>query len=276
MTDFAGTSRKFEIGRVFQHTFGTIGNNFITFLGLSILLTGVPQALFALIQLDLLGGQTVVEATNQFNYVSILWAAGAGLVVWLSSMVLQAALVHGSIVGLNGRKASFADCLRTGLRHALPVLAITLISALGIMLGLLLLVIPGIFLMILWVVVVPVRVAENRGVFETFSRSARLTEGSRGMILVLFIVYVLLSWIFSAIMMALVMAVVGATGGLASGLAAMADKTSPVMMAVQVVASPLISAMSAMVGASGVAAIYYELRSIKEGAAPEQLASIFD
>ena len=39
---------------------------------------------------------------------------------------------------------------------------------------------------------------------------------------------------------------------------------------------PMMGSISAMTGAAGVAAVYFELRSIKEGLVPEELASIFD
>ncbi|HKD24272.1 MAG TPA: hypothetical protein VKB71_19785, partial [Rhizomicrobium sp.] len=38
----------------------------------------------------------------------------------------------------------------------------------------------------------------------------------------------------------------------------------------------VIQAVSAMVGGAGVATMYYQLRAIKEGIAPEKLAAVFD
>ncbi|MBI1407100.1 MAG: hypothetical protein GC145_13360 [Caulobacter sp.] len=266
MTDFASSTRKFDIGRIFERTFGAVGFNLLPFLGLALLLAGLPQAVLAYVQLDQLKA-----ADGELSVPHVLSLMAGGLVSLICSMTLQAAIIHGAVLDMNGRKARFADCLATGIRHFLPVLAISLLSGLGIVLGTLMLVIPGIFLAIAWVVVVPVRVVEHTGVFESFGRSMRLTEGSRWQILLLFIIFMVLSWIFGAIIMAIALGVAGGFGGLAS-----LQGPSTAMTIVQVVISPIVGAVSAMLGASGVAAIYSELRTIKEGVVPEQLTSVFD
>ncbi|MBX3479114.1 MAG: hypothetical protein KF842_01850 [Caulobacter sp.] len=266
MTDFGGSRRSFEIGRIFERTFGAVGFNFMPFLGLSLLLSGLPQAVFAYIQLENVKSTDGDFSPTYFGYLLVGW-----LVALVCSMTLQAAIIHGAVLDMNGRKARFADCLATGIRNFLPVLAISILSGLGVGLGTLMLVIPGIFLAIVWVVVVPVRVVENAGVFESFGRSMRLTEGSRWSILLLFVIYVVLSAIVGAIVTAVAMGVAAGVGGLAS-----LQGPSTAMTIVQVVVSPLIGSLSAMIGASGVAAIYTELRTIKEGVVPEQLASVFD
>lgn len=266
MTDFGGTKRSFEIGRIFERTFGAVGYNFVPFLGLSLLLSGLPQALLAYLQLE-----TIKSTDGDFSIAHGAYLMTGGLVALVCAMTLQAAIIHGAVLDMNGRKARFGDCLATGFRNFLPVLAISILSGLGVVLGTLLLIIPGIFLAIVWVVVVPVRVVERTGVFASFGRSMRLTEGSRWSILLLFVIYVVLSWIFGAIIMAIALGVAGGFGGLAS-----LQGPSTAMTIVQVVVSPLVGALSAMIGASGVAAIYTELRTIKEGVVPEQLASVFD
>jgi hypothetical protein len=267
MTDFTRSNRSFDIGRVFNRTFGAVGANFPVFFGLSVLLSGLPQGLLGLYRgASGLGSSEIWSSPDQW-----VVAFSVGLLSVICSFALQAAIVHGSVLDMNGRRARFADCLSTGVRHFLPVLAISLLSVMAFVLGFLLLVVPGIFLAILFVVTVPVRVVENRGIFASFSRSAALTKGSRWMILALFVVYLLLSWVFSAVAG---MAMFGVSALFGGGFDAAPG--SPSGLILNGLMMPLLGSVSAMMGAAGVAAVYYELRSIKEGLVPEELASIFD
>ena len=52
-----------------------------------------------------------------------------------------------------------------------------LLAGLGIAIGLVLLIVPGLILMTLWAVIIPVIVLENKGVFESFGRSQQLVKG---------------------------------------------------------------------------------------------------
>ena len=52
-----------------------------------------------------------------------------------------------------------------------------LLAALGITIGFLLLIVPGLILITLWLLIVPAIMLENRGVFESFGRSRQLVSG---------------------------------------------------------------------------------------------------
>jgi len=269
MTDFIRSNRKldFDIGRVINRTFGAVGANFPVFFGLSVLLYGLPQGLLGLYRGSSgLGASEIWSSPGQW-----VVAVSVGLVSVVCSFALQAAIVHGSVLDMNGRKARFADCLTTGVRHFLPVLAISLLTVLALLLGFVLLILPAIFLAILFVVTVPVRVVENRGVFGSFSRSAALTQGSRWTILGLFIVYGLLAWGFSLVASMVLLGVSALFGG-----GAYSGPGSASGLVLDGLLVPLLGSISTMMGAAGVAAVYYELRTIKEGLVPEELASVFD
>ncbi len=269
MTDFTRSNRKldFDIGRVINRTFGAVGANFPVFFGLSVLLYGLPQGLLGLYRSSSgLGGSEIWSSPGQW-----VVAVSAGLVSVVCSFALQAAIVHGSVLDMNGRKALFADCLTTGVRHFLPVLAISLLTVLALLLGFVLLILPAIFLAILFVVTVPVRVVENRGIFGSFSRSAALTQGSRWTVLGLFIVYGLLAWGFSLVASMVLLGVSALFGG-----GAYSGPGSASGLVLDGLLVPLLGSISTMMGAAGVAAVYYELRTIKEGLVPEELASVFD
>ena len=68
---------------------------------------------------------------------------------------------------------------------------------------------------------------------------------------------------------------VQATVGALDTAAAIADPAMGAWLR-QIVVTPLVQSFTAMVGAAGVASIYFELRTIKEGIGIEALAAAFD
>lgn len=60
---------------------------------------------------------------------------------------------------------------------ALAVFVLQLVSTLGILLGLVLLIIPGLFLMTRWFAAVPLLISRNEGTGDALRESWRLTEG---------------------------------------------------------------------------------------------------
>ena len=251
----------FDMGRVVSRTFETIGRNAPAFLALAILAV-IPQLVLAAV----LGVGTGMRP-NQIDPSKIFHMYGLMMVVGLASMIfsaiLQAALVHGTISDLNGNKASFGDCLGTGIRTCLPVIGLTIVFSVAIFFGFILLIVPGVMLSIAWAVVVPVLVVEKTGVFATFGRSAELTKGHRWKIFGLYLAIAVLSMVLGFAILPLSSAMTTAN----EGLLAMAP-----VMALQGVVKVVVATISA----AGVAAVYYELRAAKEGIGPEQLASVFD
>jgi len=256
-----GMAPRFEMGRVAKLTFGSIGRNWVVFGLLGLLLSAIPQALTSWFQARMFAAP--VPGTFPTG-ASFLGSSVASLINFAGVMILQAALVHGVISDLNGRKATFGECLQTGIRFALPIIAILILSALGIGLGLVLLIVPGVMLYLAWMVAVPAEVVERTGVFGAFSRSAELTRNHRWSLLGLYVIFLILTWILLGTLLAL-------TGGFRAAALMMGTRT-PVMMVVLAV----VQVIQGVIGSAGIAAIYYELRSIKEGIGPESLASVFD
>ena len=120
-------------------------------------------SLFALLLAVLLG------------WVGAVFGALIGLagVFWL-----QGALV----IAIDDVRDGRADLsVRETLNRVLPRLnTLTfagLLAALGITIGFLLLIVPGLILITLWLLIVPAIMLENRGVFESFGRSRQLVSG---------------------------------------------------------------------------------------------------
>lgn len=249
---------RFQMGRVVSRTFGVLGRNFIAFAALAALLVALPAGLVD-------AWQHSLNAAGNADAARLVGSA-SNLLTLATTALLQAAVMYGTISDLNGHRASVGDCLSTGARFILPVIGLSIVSGLGIVLGILFFVIPGVYMAVCWSVIIPVVVVEARGFRAAFERSADLTRGHRWAVLGLMLVYLL------ALMTALF-----AFGALAGGvLGAIAGLQVVEGMLFQAIVSGIAQGVVALVGAVGVAALYYELRSVKEGIGPEALAGVFD
>jgi hypothetical protein len=75
------------------------------------------------------------------------------------------------------RDSSVVDLLRSVSPVVLPLLVVSILAGLGIGIGFLLLIVPGLFLLTIWAVVAPVTVLERPGILEAFRRSRELVRG---------------------------------------------------------------------------------------------------
>jgi hypothetical protein len=246
-------SGKLDIGRVIQQLFAVLGRNFVTFLVLSIILVGLPAVVTGYLQL------TYLTAGQTFSWQTVLGA----LVTGLGALILQGTVIYATVTDLNGRRASIADCLSIGLRSFLPLLGIGILWYLAILCGLVLLIVPGLMILVAWAVCIPAYVAERPTLTGSFGRSAQLTRGNRWRIFALMILYFVALIIVEA-----VLGVFGAAGRVAEG------GGMPFLQAI--IVTPIVSVANAMIGATGTAVLYVELRRIRDGVGAESLASIFD
>ncbi|HEU5106528.1 MAG TPA: hypothetical protein VFU11_11890 [Solirubrobacterales bacterium] len=92
-------------------------------------------------------------------------------------------LYQGLVVGLvrndraGRRDSSIGELVRSVLPVLLPLVGVGLIGAIGIFFGTLLLVIPGLYLLVIWAVAAPAVVIERKGVFDALGRSRQLVRG---------------------------------------------------------------------------------------------------
>jgi hypothetical protein len=87
------------------------------------------------------------------------------------------------------------------------VFAASVLAAIGIAIGLFLIIVPGLFLITIWAVIVPVIVIEQAGVFAAFGRSQQLVKGRGwhvfGTLVLTFIILIVVDFVLSAIFLAL-------------------------------------------------------------------------
>ena len=195
MATVAG-SANINVGRVVQRGFSTIGRNFGGFALLSLLLAGLPNLLIMYV---MQGGASAATSVLAWSVsMMVLW-----LVSLFTAYLLQAALVRASIFDLTGRRVDLGGSLRTALGLILPMLGLAIVSGIGMFIGFLFLIVPGIILYVMWSVALPVLVEERRGVMESLSRSAELTSGSRwrifGLVLLFAVFYLIVATVVGLI-----------------------------------------------------------------------------
>lgn len=251
-------TRDFEVGAVIGRGFSVFFRNFGSFfvLGAIVLSPILIVELFSAESLPRNGGGDTAEFDMEEQ--------GAGLsqllVQVLLTNLLTAAAVFLTLRELRGMRASIGEALQVGLSRILPVIGVALLYGIAVTLGFVALIVPGLILMTIYWVAIPVAVVERPGVLASMKRSADLTRGYRWKV---FAILLLLGLIGVAFGMSLIFVL---TPLLAAG-------TAPEMLvlvgfAVSVIQSGLMAVMPAVA--------YHDLRSVKEGADIERLASVFD
>jgi hypothetical protein len=130
---------------------------------------------FALVVYLILGLVTLllVAAFGWFGAV-LGWVVGIVGLFWL-----QGALVEAVADVRDGRAdMSMGETFRHAQEHIGPLAVAGILAGLAIGVGLLLFIVPGLYLLTIWSVLIPVIVLEGRGVMEAFGRSRELVRGN--------------------------------------------------------------------------------------------------
>lgn len=157
--------------------------------------------LFVLAAVVFLGVNVVVAAlaTTDGGLPALL-----GVVAMLgASYWLQGALVQAVVDARDGRfDASIGDTFRSTLPHLAALIGAGLLAGLGVALGLIALVVPGLWLLTIWALIAPVIVLEGRGVLASLTRSRQLVRGRGWTVFALIAVSSAISWVAGTILAA--------------------------------------------------------------------------
>jgi len=260
-----------DIGRVINRTFGAIGGNFVNFLILAALFAGAP----GLISYYLVGEVQRAIMENSYG------GAGAGpvwtnlgltllssLISVASSFVMVGAVSHSAVVFWNGRAASLGESISTSLRYLLPLIGAALLIGLCCGIGFILLVVPGVILSIMWSVASPSIVMEGAGITGAMQRSRDLTRGNRWRIFWLLVIFAVVTYILRIVILMPL--------GLASAQAQANAMFSGSLLGPMMIFTLVYAMCTSIVAAAGTAALYFELRVLKDGVSTDELAKIFE
>jgi hypothetical protein len=147
-------------------------------------------------------GQTirVVDRSFWLFVLGALIAAAIGVII---NAILQAALLRGAAQASLGDTVDVQTSYRWGLRRFGSVLLVSLLVGLSVGVGFILLIVPGLFLLVMFSVAVPAMVVEDARGRAAMKRSWGLVKGqfwhTAGVIAVAFLITIVVSAILGAI-----------------------------------------------------------------------------
>jgi Uncharacterised protein family (UPF0259) len=180
--------RRISVGDVINETFSIYGQQFPSLIG---------SAIVVFVVVGIVAG--------------LLLAGGGVILVLLASLVqLVGRLLYvGFVVKLvedvrDGRRdSSIGDLFSAAAPAILPLIGFSILAGIGVALGLVLLIVPGLVLLTFWSVGAPAIVAERVGVFEAFGRSWNLVKGNAwsvfGALVVVTLIWLAIGFILVAI-----------------------------------------------------------------------------
>jgi hypothetical protein len=174
-----------------------------TLVGILVLVTTVPQALLQYGIMDVAGSGPGSVTAHSGGGAMLTTVVVSGLLLWLlalaASSVLSGSLVYAVLDLQRVGSASAGECLSRGLKALPKVLLVSLVYAVIVIVGYLMLIVPGVIFSLMFAVSVPVAVIEGLGPIAALKRSHELTKGYKGLIFVTFFLWGLLitviSWI---------------------------------------------------------------------------------
>ena len=173
----------------------------------------------------------------------------------LASILAWAACFKAVADGYLGREASVGGSLRFGLPKIPRLLGLSIIAGALIVIGLILIIIPGFVLMTFLSLAVPALLFERIGVFAAMGRSFELVSGRFWSILLLMIVTILALLVVSFVF-----------GLLLGGIGvAVAEDSEAVGAAVTFVAAVIATAITTPIFAAIISVLYFDQRVRKEG-----------
>lgn len=176
--------RPLSTSELLDRTFHLYRNNFVVFVGI----TAIPQLVVLALQLA-----SAAMIWQRHFIAPLVIAVVAGLSSYLSIEISHAATVM-AVSNLHlDRPATIGSSYSLARASMLRVIGISLVVGLAIGVGLLFLIVPGIYLALSWSLAIPVTVLEGGGLNASVSRSNLLSKGSRGRIFVVGFLMVVLT-----------------------------------------------------------------------------------
>src|SRR6185312_9053300 len=136
MSEAAG---QLDLGKVIKDLFAVLQRNLVTFLILAAILVGLPGLLSGYLA-------TQPHPQLQFQWSTVL----ATLLVALGGLILQGTVIYGTITDMNGKRATLGQSLSVGLHTFLPILGIGIVYYIAVVVGCILLIVPGLIIAVIW------------------------------------------------------------------------------------------------------------------------------
>lgn len=186
--------RPSSVGELLDRTFAFYRRHFLLFVGIAAL----PNVVLLAFQIVVgLIGRGATGRSGVFLSIALVFA-GAFVYLVTTALVQGATVVAVSQI-LLGRETNVGEAFGRIWSRIGELILLILNMGLRIVLGFLLLVLPGVILALMYALTIPVAVLEERGVSDSLSRSAELTKGYRGRILLIYVLLLVLITIVNAL-----------------------------------------------------------------------------
>ena len=191
--------RPLTLGEILDRTFTLYRRNFLLFVGIS----AIPQTLvLALNVISLLLANK--RAAGVLPGVGIVLGVVIAVVVIVVTILAYFLSQGATILAVKdlylGRTASIRESFRRTRGELWPIIGVGMLSGTAIIIGMILLVFPGIFIACRLFVSVPVLLTESRGPRDSMSRSWDLTQGAAGRAFVIFLLYLVILFAFALLL----------------------------------------------------------------------------
>ncbi len=182
-------TEKLDVGRTLSAVFETYRAQAAVLLPAAALVFAIPALITGLI---LSGGAITLTLV-------LLLAISFIATFWYEGVVVQA--VRDIRDGV--RDLSIDGLFRSAAPVVGPLIGAGILAGLGIAVGFVLLIVPGLILLTIWALVVPVIVVERRGVIDSFKRSRELVRGNGwpvfGVVIIIIILQQIVSFLFQSV-----------------------------------------------------------------------------
>ncbi|MEM7267781.1 MAG: hypothetical protein AAF401_00860 [Pseudomonadota bacterium] len=257
MTDSAEPKQPLGVGGIIGETFSLFFANILTAGGIAM----IPVAVVTLVSVLIFGLEMAAGADFDPATLGDGFVGGFGFVMILQMIaysVATAMLVSFAYDRKLGRKVRFGAYLSGVAKQILPLVVLGIVFYLCFVIGLALLILPGLWIMAVWAAWAPVVVIENAG-FGALGRSSALTKDYRWPIIGLLVITFILMFLLSFVLAFIVGLLITIGGGLI----------------ISVLLNLVVSAVTFAFGSMMMALLYARLREIKEGVSVEHLADVF-
>lgn len=197
----SASNGQFEFGDVVGDAFRIMRDDWQGVLLLSLLLVALPNLAFLLSIVGLLVPDPDAILGEDTSWAAIAGAGSAtGIILLLASFVLYpAAIMHLGVMRLAGKPVPWTVSLKAAMSRILPLVGVCLLAFLGMALGTMLLIVPGVILYCGWFVFLGPAMLEDRGPTEALGRSWELTTGYKWWMLLVIIVSSIIGGVAAAI-----------------------------------------------------------------------------
>jgi len=241
----------FRVGRVLSVSFSMLMKHLVQFFLIGVI-SAAPIVLWGIFLVSNANSlQSPEAAMAQLSSIGVVMVATLCI-----GAICQAVILYAAFQVMRGLPINLSEAIGVAIKRFIPLILVGICQWFILVVGMVLLVIPGVIFATMIAVAVPVCVVERLGPFASIGRSTNLTKGHRWKILGLYLAYF--------VIVLLVSIVVGAVAGVI-GIPWLAVLTDAVIRAFTSAWLSLILVVT-----------YHDLRAAKEGIGIDKIAAVFD